>query len=267
MNLSIRVEKMNTPEILLEIDNLTKVFGGLTAVYRLSFKVRRGQLKAIIGPNGAGKTTLFNLISGVHCCSGGTIIFNGEEINEIKPHMITRKGIARTFQIPKLFFNMTVLENVMTGRHPRTRAEILNVALPLKKTREEENHIQQEAMRWLRYFKIENRANVLAETIPFGERRILEIARALATEPKLLLLDEPAAGLNDAEREELAKLLSQIQSRGITILWVEHNVSMVMSIADEILVMDWGEKICEGTPEQVKCDKRVIEAYLGVTNA
>ena len=252
---------------LLEVTDLTKAFGGVTAVNGLSFQVRRGQLKAIIGPNGAGKTTLFNLITGVYQSTAGQISFKESPITGLMPYAIANRGIARTFQIPKLFSNMTVLENVMVGRHPRTKAEIFNSALPLGKTKAEERRIQQDAMHWLRFFGIEKRASLLAETIPFGERRILEIARALATEPELLLIDEPAAGLNDAEREGLAKLLREIPGKGTTILWVEHHMPMVTSIADKVMVMDWGKKICEGTPDQVQRDNTVIEAYLGVGSA
>lgn len=258
---------MRAQEVLLEVRNATKAFGGVLAVNDLSFGVSRGQLKAIIGPNGAGKTTLFNLVTGVYPCSGGEIVFKGKPITGHSPHVISKMGIARTFQIPKLFSNMTVLENVMVGRHGRTRAEILDVAFPLGKTKAEEDGIRHNAERWLKVFGLEGRSESLAETIPFGERRILEIARALATEPELLFLDEPAAGLNDKEREWLSKLLRDIQDMGITIVWVEHVMRMVMSIADEIMVMDWGKKICEGTPEHVQCDKRVIEAYLGVGSA
>lgn len=254
---------MRIQEVLLEVRNVTRSFGGVLAVNDLSFDVRRGQFKAIIGPNGAGKTTLFNLISGVYPCTGGEIVFKGKPITSQSPHMISKKGIARTFQIPKLFSNMTVIENVMVGCHGRTRAEILQVAIPLRKTKAEEDGIRHNAERWLRFFGLEDRSESLSETIPFGERRILEIARALAAEPELLLLDEPAAGLNDKEREWLAKVMRDMQNMGITILWVEHVMRMVMNIADEIMVMDWGKKICEGTPEHVQFDKRVLEAYLG----
>jgi branched-chain amino acid transport system ATP-binding protein len=250
-------------QTLLEVNNVTKSFGGVLAIKDLTFHVSRGQLKAIIGPNGAGKTTLFNVITGIHSCTAGEISFKGKTITGLKPHQITSEGIARTFQIPHLFPNMTVLENVMVGRHPKTRAGIFDVALPLERTRTEESSIHGEAMHWLEFFGLKNRAPSLAETIPFGERRILEIARALATEPELLILDEPAAGLNDAEQESLSQLLKQIQAMGVTILWVEHNIRMVMDISEEVMVIDWGEKIGEGTPEEVQSNKRVIEAYLG----
>jgi len=257
-------EKMVTPQPILETSRLRKIFGGLMAIVDLNFKVMPGQIKAIIGPNGAGKTTLFNIITGIFPPTGGTIRFKGGEINGDKPHRIAQKGISRTFQTVELFGNMTVLENVMVGRHVRTKVGLIQSGLRLPGVKKEERFVLETAQEKLGIVGLMRRANEPASGIPLGEQKLLEVARALATDPQLLLLDEPAAGLNETEKLRMAEIIIKIRESGITVLLVEHHMDLVMNISDEIVVLNYGEKVAEGTPEEIKRDEKVIDAYLGV---
>lgn len=252
---------------LLEIRNLSRSFGGLKAVNDVSFTVQAGLIKSVIGPNGAGKTTLFNLISGMLPSDAGVVRQNGREITGLQPHRITELGICRTFQTTKLFSRMTVLENVMVGRHPRTKAGFLSGVLNLPWTWKEERGIRERSFELLDSLGLADAAEELAANLPFGKQRRLEIARALATEPSLLLLDEPAAGLNIYETKEMADLVLKIRKWGITVLLVEHDMSLVMDISDEIVVLNYGSKVAEGRPEEIQRDPEVIRIYLGGDHA
>jgi branched-chain amino acid transport system ATP-binding protein len=250
-------------ESILSIRGLRRAFGGLLAISDLNFDVKPGKIRAVIGPNGAGKTTLFNLITGVLPTSGGRIVFEGTDVANWKPHRVARMGISRTFQTVELYEGMTVLENVMVGRHIRTRCGMLLSGLRLPMVRSEEKKIRQDSEKILDLVGLSPKAHEEAESLPLGEQKLLEVARALATDPKLILLDEPAAGLNESETERAARLFQEICRQGRTVILVEHDMKLVMDIADEILVLNFGEKIADGPPEQIRKDKQVVEAYLG----
>ena len=248
---------------MLELKNVYKYFGGLHAVSDVGFRVEKGAIKAVIGPNGAGKTTLFNLIAGVLEPSSGTIEFKGEQIQGLKPHQVAARGMSRTFQNIKLFHGMTALENVMVGRHVRTRAGFLAGMFNLPRTWKEEHQIRERALELLELLEIAEFADVEATSLAFGQQRAVEMARALATDPEILLLDEPAAGLNIYETAEVARLITKIRDMGITVLLVEHDMSLVMDISEEIVVLSFGEKIAEDQPEAIQQNPEVIKIYLG----
>jgi len=248
---------------LLEVKDVRRSFGGLVAVNRVSFSVKPGRIKAVIGPNGAGKTTLFNIISGLLKADAGQVTFKDRSITGFKPYQIARAGISRTFQNPSLFLQMSVLENVMVGRHRRSGREFAACCLRLPGQPKEERSIREAALAQLDYVGLARLAGFPAGGLSFGQRRMVELARALATDPELLLLDEPASGLNTREKENLGALIRRIRDRGITVLLVEHDMTLVMDLSDDILVLHDGTVIAEGSPATIQNDPNVISTYLG----
>ena len=248
---------------LLSAEGVGKRFGGVQALSDVDFTIRHGEIYGLIGPNGAGKTTLFNVLTGIYAPDGGTFTFDGQSIVGLKPHEVAERGIARTFQNIRLFANLSALENVMVGRHVRTRTGVWGAISRHRRARDEEAGIQRRAVDLLEYVGVAPRAMDLAKNLPYGFQRRLEIARALATEPKLLALDEPAAGMNATETASLEALLHNIRRDGTTILLIEHDMKLVMGVCDRVLVLDYGRRIAEGPAAAVQKDPAVISAYLG----
>jgi branched-chain amino acid transport system ATP-binding protein len=247
----------------LEVNGVSKRFGGVQAVSDVSFQLRKGMIKAVIGPNGAGKTTLFNMVSGFSTPDRGTIRFEGRPLQGLRPHQVAAHGISRTFQNIRLFQHLSALENVMVGRHLRSRAGFLAGMFDLGWTRREAEGVRSRALETMAFLGIEALADAEATSLAYGQQRAVELARALASDPELVLLDEPAAGLNMRETRDLSGLIARIRDRGITVLLVEHDMSLVMGICDEVLVLSYGEKIAEADPQTVQRNPQVVKVYLG----
>ena len=248
---------------MLRLDGITKIFGGLTALTDVSFEVKKGSITGVIGPNGAGKTTLFNIVTGLYTQTSGEVYLAEKNISRLATESLAALGLVRTFQNVELFGQMTVLENVMVGLHTKSRSGVISCAFKLPRQIKEEKYIKERAMHWLEFTGLTAEAGNTANNLPFGKGRILEIARTLAAQPQLILMDEPAAGLNDMETAQMAGLIYKIWDSGITVVLVEHNMDLVMDICDSIIVLNLGEKLAEGTPREIQENPAVIAAYLG----
>lgn len=249
--------------MLLRTEDLTLKFGGLVANNKVNICVEEGSVTGLIGPNGAGKTTLFNLINGVYAPTSGAIYFDGKRIDGLKPYQVNHAGICRTYQVINLFRKMTVLENVMVGMHGRMKSSFIQAIFKTKAEKQEEQLSRQRALELLQFVGLENQADNQAGNLSYGQQRLLEIVRAMASEPKMIMLDEPAAGMNGAEKESLANVVREIQKRGFTVLVIEHDMKFMMGLAEYIYVLNFGQLLAEGTPEQIQRNPDVIAAYLG----
>lgn len=248
---------------MLRIEGITKVFGGLTALENVTFSIKKGEITGIIGPNGAGKTTLFNIITGIYTQTSGGIFFDGNNISNYPPEKLARLGLVRTFQNIELFGHMTVLENVMVGLHTKSKSGIISCSFKLPGHLKEERSIREKALQLLDFNGIRDLADVTAGNLPFGKGRLLEIARAMALDPIIILMDEPAAGLNTRETAQLADTIVKLKASGVTVVLVEHDMELVMDICDSIVVLDLGRKLATGTPREIQANPDVITAYLG----